>query len=111
MKFYHKTMAAFLALFGSIAPALAQDMPGHYEYWREGWGWNHMIFGSLMMVLFWGGVILLVVLVVRWIGGGVHYSGGTPAHGPRPMDILEERFARGEIDQEEFENRKRVLSK
>ena len=61
----------FPSAFVSL-PALAQapaDRPG---YWHPGWdrGWGHMIFGSLMMILFWGGIVLLIILAVRWIGGG-----------------------------------------
>jgi putative membrane protein len=47
-------------------------------------------------------------LVVRWLGG----VGGGPAQGSKPkaaLDILEERFARGEIDKDEFEDRRRAL--
>jgi len=72
------------------------------------WGWGHMLFGSIAMVLFWGGLILVIVLLVRWLG-----DGRSPFGGPRrksAIDILEERFARGEIDREEFEERRRLLS-
>ncbi|NQV84560.1 MAG: SHOCT domain-containing protein [Rhodospirillales bacterium] len=73
-----------------------------------GSGWGHMAFGSVMMVAFWGLVIFLIVLVVRWIGGGS--SEGTPAASKNPaLDILKERFARGEIEKDEFENRKKLL--
>ncbi|MBL29143.1 MAG: hypothetical protein CMM50_16545 [Rhodospirillaceae bacterium] len=71
------------------------------------WGWGHMLFGSISMIIFWGGLILLVVLLIRWLGDG--HTG----FGPRrrtALDILEERFARGEIDHEEFEARRRRLS-
>jgi putative membrane protein len=55
-------------------------------------------------------VIALAVLLVRWIGGPWH---GTPPYfappGKTPLDILKERFARGEIDKDEFDNRRRVL--
>jgi putative membrane protein len=47
--------------------------------------------------------------MVRWLGGSGH---GTAQHPPpvkTPLDILKERFARGEIDKEEFEERRRVL--
>jgi putative membrane protein len=79
--------------------------------WHDGWGWGHMIFGSFMMLLFWGGLIILIILAVRWMGSGPPRGsdGGTQAN--RALDILEERFARGEIDKEEFEERKRLLSK
>jgi putative membrane protein len=69
-----------------------------------------MLFGSLMMVLFWGGIILVIVLLVRWIGSGSAGGAGVPSAGKTPLDILSKRFARGEIDKEEFEERKKLLS-
>ena len=68
-----------------------------------------MLFGSIMMVLFWGGIILVIVLVVRSIGSGSAGGAGAPSVGKAPLDILNERFARGEIDKEEFEERKKLL--
>lgn len=62
-----------------------------------------------MMVFFWGGLVLLVVLAARWLGGSS--SGRASRHdGRNALDILEERFARGEIDKKEFEERKRTLT-
>lgn len=72
--------------------------------WGDGWGW---IGGGLMMLVFWGGLIALIMFLVR--GAGRSSQGGET---PRPRDardILAERFARGEISEEEFEQRKRVL--
>lgn len=82
--------------------------PGHM--WG-GWGWGHMVFGSIFMVLFWGGLVVVIVLAVRWLGGGPAGGTGAPPAGSTPLDILQERFARGEIDAEEYEERKRVLSR
>jgi putative membrane protein len=79
--------------------------------WHDGWGWGHMFFGSFMMLLFWGGLIILIVLAVRWMGRGPARDGDGSAQANRALDILEERFARGEIDKEEFEERKQLLSK
>ncbi len=72
-----------------------------------GWGW--MIFGPFMMIVFIAVAVVVVVLLVRWLGGPGH---GGALHGPpgkTPLDILKERFAKGEIDKEEFEERRRVL--
>ena len=93
-------------------PALAQKSADRPDYWHYGWdwGWGHMIFGSLMMILFWGGIILVIVLAVRWLGGRSSQGAGSQLPGKRALDILQERFARGEIDKEEFEERKRLLS-
>jgi putative membrane protein len=80
----------------------------HMMWW--GGGWAGMIFGPLFMILVFAVVIALVLLFTRSIGGPWH--GAPPYQGPparTPLDILKERFARGEIDKQEFEERRRVL--
>ncbi len=78
---------------------------GHGQMWGHGWGgW---IFGPLMMIVFIALIVGVVVLVVRWLGGG-----GGPAQGAKQkaaLEILEERFARGEIDKDEFEDHRGAL--
>ena len=69
-----------------------------------------MIFGPLMMIVFLAVVVMVVVLAVRWIGGSGHAAAAPPPSGKTALDILNERFARGEIDKDEFEDRKRLLS-
>lgn len=88
--------------------AQAQLFSDRSDNWHHGWGWGHMIFGSLMMILFWGGMILAVVFVIRSIQG---QDKDRQATEKSPLDILNERFARGEIDKEEFEEKKRLLSR
>ncbi len=92
-------------------PALAQTSADRPEYWQHGWnwGWGHMIFGGFMMILFWGAIILMIVLAVRWLGGRSSQGVASELPGKRALDILQERFARGEIDKEEFEERRRIL--
>jgi putative membrane protein len=64
--------------------------------------------GGLMMLVFWGAVVALVVFAGR--GFGHHHSHGEDMRsGPDAREILAERFARGEISEEEFEQRRRVL--
>ncbi len=93
----------------SAAAQTTGDRPdyGHYGW---DWGWGHMMFGGLMMILFWGGIILVIVLGVRWLGDRSSHSAAPPASRKGALDILQERFARGEIDKEEFEDRRRLLS-
>ena len=53
-------------------------------------------------------IVAVIVLLVRWLGGGV---GIAPwARGRAALQILQERFARGEIDKDEYEERRRILS-
>lgn len=70
-------------------------------------GWGGWIGGALMMLLFWGGLVALVVFLVRGAGSRPSQEEGKRRPGAR--EILAERFARGEISEDEFEQRRRVL--
>ena len=66
--------------------------------------------GMSMMVLFWVGLIATLLLVVRAIDRG-HDRYGLGAHPELDArQILDARFARGEISREEYEERSAVLS-
>ena len=68
-----------------------------------------MFLGPLMMIVFVAVIVAAVVVMVRWLGGS-HGAAPPSPPGRTPLDILEERYARGEIDKEEFEERRRVLN-
>ncbi|AHF80776.1 SHOCT domain-containing protein [Thermococcus paralvinellae] len=76
------------------------------------WGWHDMmgfgyfgIFGAIFMLLFWVAIIVAVVWFIKWI---IEQSpSGTSKK--RALEILDEKYARGEIDDEEYERRKRKL--
>jgi putative membrane protein len=78
-------------------------------YWygsgMSGWGYALM---TVSVVLFWGAVIFGIVMLVRYFG-----RSGRPPVEPRPPQsperLLAERFARGEIDEEEYRQRLAVL--
>ncbi|QEA37660.1 hypothetical protein FGL86_00290 [Pistricoccus aurantiacus] len=88
----------------------AQAEPYGDSFWHPAWGWGHMFFGGLMMIVFWGGLIALVVLLVRWLSRN-DTSASDPSRRPTPLEILQERYARGEIDKQEYEERKKDLSR
>ncbi|MGE0333836.1 MAG: SHOCT domain-containing protein [Gammaproteobacteria bacterium] len=92
-------------------PSLAQGYGERDFWWHPAWGWGHMIFGGLMMIVFWGGIIVLIVLLVRWLGGaGASSHTSSSATRRTALEILQERFAKGEIDKEEYEERRKLLS-
>jgi len=66
------------------------------DHMMGGWGYGPGILGGLMMLVFWGLIIALIVMAVRWFsdqrGGGGKSSDA--------LDILKDRLARGEIDPE-----------
>jgi putative membrane protein len=76
----------------------------HMNMMWWGGGWYGMIFGPLIMILVLAVVIAAAVLLVRGISGP--WPGAAPSHHAppdrTPLDILKERYARGEIDQEEY---------
>ncbi len=76
--------------------------------WQEGMGW-WMMFGGIWMLVFWGGIIALIVWgITRLTRRGDSESGAAPKSSP--LDIAKERYARGEISREEFEQFKKDLS-
>ena len=79
-------------------------MYGDMMGWGGDWGWGW--FGMVHMVLWWLLIILGIVVLAKWIFGG---SGSRGSSEDRALAILRERYARGEIDKQEFEARKRDL--
>ncbi|HLB62827.1 MAG TPA: SHOCT domain-containing protein [Actinomycetota bacterium] len=72
-----------------------------------GWGiWDHGWVGPLAMVLFWGLVVWLLLAAIR----GPTPGSGRVARTDDPRNILAERFARGEISEEEYGERDAVLA-
>ena len=90
--------------------SLAQSQGDWSRWGHPAWGWGHMMFGGVMMLIFWGGIILLVFLLVRWLSGAGRSDEGDTIPRATPLDILKERFAKGEIDKKEYEERKKILS-
>ena len=80
------------------------DLQSGYGYMM--WNGGHGLFGGLMMLLFWGLVIGLVVLAFRGFSGRSDTRPGNSA-----LDILKERYARGEIEEDEYERRKERLER
>ena len=87
--------------------ALAQD-----RTWEWDWSMHPMMFmwGAgglvmmLMMLVFWGLVIAGLVIGLRWLIGQ-----GRSTSRDEALEILRQRYARGEIDKQEFDTRRRDL--
>lgn len=62
-------------------------------------------FGSVIMIVFWGLIIWGLVTLVRG-GTGVDRTQGSGVREKSALDILKERYAKGEINKEEFEQKK-----
>ena len=103
-----KSYVALLVTLGFLvsmaADALAQ--------WR-GHGWGMMggygggWLGSLIMVAFWIAVVVGIVFLIRWLV--VSTKGGGSGSEESAIEILKKRYARGEIDKKEFDQKKKDL--
>jgi len=102
------TMGSTLGLFiFSAGDAFAQ--------WR-GYGWGHgpwMMggygmgwFGSIIMVAFWIAVVVGIVFLIRWLAQSTRGGAGSAESA---LEILKRRYAKGEIDKKEFEQKKKDL--
>ncbi len=79
-----------------------------WGYMGDGYSWGGMAFGMISMLLFWFLLIAAVVVLARHAWGPGKSAEGRPEK--TAIDILKERYARGEIEREEFEQKKRDLS-
>ena len=71
-----------------------------------GWG----IIGMVFMFIFWALLITGIILLIVWIVRRVNYAGKDVSRKDKAIEILEERYARGEISKEDFERMKRDIS-
>ncbi len=92
-----------------VAPDVASAQDRGWD-WRWGvhpmpWMWGVWGFAMMiMMVAFWAVVVTGLVMAIRWLG-----RHGPASRSDRAIEILRERYARGEIDRQEFEAKLRDL--
>ncbi len=90
---------------GMMGPGFAGSGPlGPGMMGGRGWMWGlGMGLGGLVMLVFWGALIVGLVLLVRAVSG----------HGPlsrsTPLDILKRRYAAGQVTREKYEEMRRDL--
>jgi putative membrane protein len=90
----------------SIAVSAQQD-----GSWRMhdgmGWGWGGMWLGPLFMLAALAILVGIVVFLARWLGGD---RAAAPKAPRTARDLLDERYARDEIDREEYLRRRQDLA-
>lgn len=77
-------------------------MMGNWDGWSGSWG---MGFGWIFMLVFWALIILGIVALAKWLFS----TGSGRSAGTRPLDVLKERYARGELTREQYEQMRRDI--
>lgn len=81
----------------------------HDRDWNDGWEGGAWWLMAIMMILFWGGLIWVVVTLVRHgsVTSHAHTPGAEPITPPRqtPQEVLADRLARGEIEPDDYHQR------
>ena len=106
------TTTALMMIFLSSTEALAG--------WREnqGWymgpgmmgGWGIGWYGGIFMIIFWVLVLVGLIFLIKWLIQSTNRVKSDAGRGNSALEILKERYARGEIDTAEFEEKKKVLT-
>jgi len=74
-----------------------------------GYGYGMSWFWPLIMVVFWIAVIVAIIFLIRWLVVSVRSETHGATAGDSALEILKRRYARGEINKEEFEEKKKDL--
>lgn len=75
--------------------------------WMHGYGWGG---GMLLMAIFWVVLVVAILVVVRALWERPAAREGPGRHVETPLEILQRRYARGEIDRAEYEEKRRDLT-
>ena len=98
-------------LFPLAGDGLAQwgGYGGHMGPGMMGWGYGMGWLWHIIMIAFWIAVIVGIIFLIRWLVISAGAGGGAARSEDSALEILKRRYARGEINKEEFEEKKKDL--
>jgi putative membrane protein len=109
-----KRIFQLVLIFGLFLSALPRESlsQGRGYNWdmgpgMMGWGYGMGWFGMIFMAIFWIALIIGVIFLIRWVW--LSTAKGRTSVEESPLEILKRRYARGEINKEEFEQKRKDL--
>ena len=109
---YTMLFVVFLSI--PLAKTQAYAQTGQYGGWGMGsgmmGGYGMGWFGGIVMIVFWILILVGLIFLIKWLIQSIGRDKATGSSGNRSLEILKERYAKGEIDKQEFESKKKDLS-
>lgn len=97
----------------NIVITFSNDFFPHHGYGMDPgmWGWGYLMgwFFPIIMAAFWIAVIFAIIFLIRWLVTLGHRTNRVVRQQDSAMEILRMRYAKGEINKEEFEAKKKDL--
>jgi putative membrane protein len=107
------TMLFVVFLLIPLANTQAHAQTGQYGGWGMGpgmmGGYGQGWFGGIVMIVFWILILVGLIFLIKWLIQSTGRDKATGSDGDRSLEILKERYAKGEIDKQEFESKKKDL--
>jgi len=100
-------MNMMIALFEEtfLPPGSGRDI----DPWVWTWSYHMGFFSMIMMGLFWIAVIIGIIFLIRWLAASTSHRNRELRSEDSALEILKIRYAKGEINKEEFEQKKKDL--
>ena len=97
----------------NIVITFSNDFFPHHGYGMDPgmWGWGYFMgwFFPIIMAAFWIAVIFAIIFLIRWLAASTSHRSRESRAGDSALEILKIRYSKGEINKEEFEQKKKDL--